>query len=165
MLTGIARWAAGAHWAVVIDNPRLWAVGLLPLEFLPRAWWAAGLVLAAAVLTGIGVRRRVAGRVLGALWAATGAAIVILFWAVRLDQIGGLYLTLLLAAVAITGSFPVGVLVGIGRVSRLPVIRLFCTAYIEIIRGVPLITVLLWFSIFFTLVSGDALTKVQRAII
>jgi His/Glu/Gln/Arg/opine family amino acid ABC transporter permease subunit len=72
---------------------------------------------------------------------------------------------LLLAMVAIAGSFPIGVLMGMGRVSSLPIIRALSTLYIEVIRGIPFITVLLWFSVFVTLVSGDALNKVQRAMI
>jgi general L-amino acid transport system permease protein len=45
------------------------------------------------------------------------------------------------------------------------VIRLFCTGYIEAIRGIPLITVLLWFSIFVSLVSGESMPRVMRAMI
>lgn len=55
---------------------------------------------------------------------------------------GGLLLTLMLAVVGIIASFPVGVLLALGRRSNLPVISIFCTLYIEFVRGVPLITVL-----------------------
>jgi general L-amino acid transport system permease protein len=55
---------------------------------------------------------------------------------------GGLMLTLLLAVVGIAFSFPIGVLLALGRRSDLPVVRYFCIGYIEIIRGVPLITLL-----------------------
>jgi general L-amino acid transport system permease protein len=55
---------------------------------------------------------------------------------------GGLMLTILLAVVGIVASFPLGVLLALGRRSQLPVVRWFCTLYIEIVRGVPLITVL-----------------------
>lgn len=159
------RWAADAHWDVVTRNLRLWMVGLLPLGHVWRAWWAGGLVAAATGLTVAGARARVRPRVLWSLWLGTAAAVAWLFSPVRLDEVGGLYLTLLLAVVAISASFPIGVLVGIGRVSRLPVVRLFSTAYIEGIRGIPLITVLLWFSIFVSLVSGEAMPRVARAMI
>jgi general L-amino acid transport system permease protein len=162
---GTARWAGSAHWAVVTNNPRLWLVGLLPLAQVWRAWWAAGLVSIAIVLTIIGVRARARGPALSGLWIGTAVAVLWLFSPVRLDQIGGLSLTLLLAVASIGASFPIGVLVGVGRTSRLPVIRFFCTAYIEAIRGVPLITVLLWFSIFVSLVSGESLPRVMRAMI
>jgi His/Glu/Gln/Arg/opine family amino acid ABC transporter permease subunit len=55
---------------------------------------------------------------------------------------GGLLLTLLLTLVGILGSFPLGVLLALGRRSHLPVVSATCTLYIEIVRGVPLITVL-----------------------
>jgi general L-amino acid transport system permease protein len=55
---------------------------------------------------------------------------------------GGLMLTILLAVVGIVASFPIGVLLALGRRSTLPVVRLFCTLYIELVRGVPLISVL-----------------------
>jgi len=55
---------------------------------------------------------------------------------------GGLLLTILIAVVAIVVSFPLGVFLALGRISKLPVIRWFSIAYIELIRGIPLITVL-----------------------
>lgn len=165
VLRVVVRWAIHAHWDVVTENPRFWMVGLLPIPQVWRAWWAGGLVAMAVVLTAAGARAGVARRVHVGLWTGTLVAVVWLFTPIRLDQIGGLYLTLLLALVAISLSFPIGVLVGVGRVSTLPAIRLVCTAYIECIRGIPLITMLLWFSVFVSLVSGDALSKVQRAMI
>ncbi len=161
----ILRWALAADWTVVTDNPRFWLIGLMPVELARRAYWAGGLVAVAVLLTAMGVRLRVRPRVLLGLWAGILIAVVWVMSPVRLDQIGGLYLTLLLAVVAISFSFPIGVLVGVGRVSRLPVIRGVSTLYIELIRGIPLITLLLWFFVFVTLVSGDALTRVQRAMI
>ncbi len=55
---------------------------------------------------------------------------------------GGLLLTLLLATVGIVLSFPLGVLLAFGRRSTLPVVRILSTGYIELIRGVPLVTIL-----------------------
>lgn len=54
----------------------------------------------------------------------------------------GLLLTFLLTIVGIVGAFPLGVLLALGRRSDLPAIRTFCIGYIELIRGVPLITIL-----------------------
>ena len=54
----------------------------------------------------------------------------------------GLLLTLVLAIVGIVASFPIGVLLALGRRSQLPVIKVLSTVYIETIRGVPLISVL-----------------------
>ena len=61
---------------------------------------------------------------------------------VRSNLWNGLLLTLLMAAVSIVLSFPIGVLLALGRTSSLPVWRWFCILYIEIVRGVPLIGVL-----------------------
>lgn len=55
---------------------------------------------------------------------------------------GGLLLTLLLTVVGNFGSLPLGILLALGRRSKLPIIRYFCIGYIELIRGVPLVTVL-----------------------
>ncbi len=158
-------WARTAHRAVISDNLRLWLIGLMPVELASRAYWSGGLIVVAVALTVIGLRLRVPPRPLGALWAGILLAAIWVMSPIRLDQIGGLYLTLLLATFSIALSFPIGLLVGLGRVSRLPVVRGFSILYIEAIRGIPLITVLLWFSVFVTLVSGDALTKVERAMI
>jgi general L-amino acid transport system permease protein len=55
---------------------------------------------------------------------------------------GGLMVTLLLAVTGIALSFPLGVLLALGRRSSLPVIKAFSVGYIEVVRGVPLITLL-----------------------
>ncbi len=55
---------------------------------------------------------------------------------------GGMIVTLLLAIGGITISFPIGVFLALGRRSSLPVVSLLCTAFIEVIRGVPLIGLL-----------------------
>lgn len=55
---------------------------------------------------------------------------------------GGLLLTLLLTVVGNFGALPLGILLALGRRSKLPIIRYFSVGYIELIRGVPLITIL-----------------------
>ncbi len=55
---------------------------------------------------------------------------------------GGLFLTMVLSIVGIGVAFPLGVLLAVGRASTFPVIRIFSVAYIELIRAVPLITIL-----------------------
>jgi general L-amino acid transport system permease protein len=55
---------------------------------------------------------------------------------------GGLLLTMVLATVGIILSFPLGVLLALGRRSSLPAVRILSTGYIELIRGVPLVTIL-----------------------
>ncbi len=55
---------------------------------------------------------------------------------------GGLMLNLLLAVAGIVISFPIGIALALGRRGNLPVVKLLCVAFIEIFRGVPLITLL-----------------------
>lgn len=55
---------------------------------------------------------------------------------------GGLMVTLILSFVGIAVSFPLGTLLALGRRSKMPVIKMLCIIFIEVIRGVPLITVL-----------------------
>jgi general L-amino acid transport system permease protein len=55
---------------------------------------------------------------------------------------GGLLLTLLLTVVGNFGALPLGILLALGRRSKLPIIRYFSIGYIELIRGVPLVTIL-----------------------
>lgn len=61
--------------------------------------------------------------------------------AVSTNLWGGFLVTVLLTVVGIIASFPLGVLLALGRRSNLPVVRWFCTIYIELVRGVPLVTV------------------------
>ena len=58
------------------------------------------------------------------------------------QDLGGLTLNLLLAAVGIVCSIPIGIALALGRRSHLPFLKYFCVGFIEIIRGVPLITLL-----------------------
>ncbi|WP_353625862.1 amino acid ABC transporter permease [Bacillus sp. JCM 19041] len=71
---------------------------------------------------------------------------------------GGFLLTLLLASVAILLSFPLSLLLALGRRSKLPVVKYTCIAYIELIRGVPLITILFVAQIMLPLLLGGTTT-------
>ena len=70
---------------------------------------------------------------------------------------GGLLLTILLSVVSIVLSFPFGVALAVGRRSNLPVVRLLSTAFIEIIRAVPLITILFMAALLFPLFLPEGL--------
>ncbi len=61
---------------------------------------------------------------------------------VAVSNWGGLMLNVLLATVGITLSLPIGIALALGRRSRLPVVKLICVVFIEVFRGVPLITLL-----------------------
>ena len=82
-------------------------------------------------------------------------------------KLGGLMLTLIIAAVGIIISFPIGILLALGRQSELSTVRFFSVMYIEFIRAVPLITILFMASnvlpLFFD--SGISMDKLVRALI
>ncbi len=80
---------------------------------------------------------------------------------------GGLLVTLIIAIVGIVVSLPIGVVLALGRRSDMPIIRSICTVYIEVWRGVPLITVLFMASVMLPLfMSGESETdKLVRALI
>ena len=61
---------------------------------------------------------------------------------VATDQIGGILLTLVIGVTGIAFSLPIGILLALGRQSRMPVMRILCVTFIEFIRGVPLIALL-----------------------
>lgn len=79
---------------------------------------------------------------------------------------GGLMVTLLLAVGGIVLSFPIGVLLALGRRSSLPVVKLFSILFIEVIRGVPLVTILFMFSIILALFlpSESRIDRILRAL-
>ncbi len=79
---------------------------------------------------------------------------------------GGLLITLLLAVGGIVLSFPIGVLLALGRRSSLPVVKVFSIFFIEVIRGVPLVTILFMFSIILVLFlpSESRIDRVLRAL-
>ena len=80
---------------------------------------------------------------------------------------GGLMVTLILSFVGIVVSLPLGVLLALGRRSEMPVLKTVCVAFIELIRGVPLITVLFMASVLLPLflTPGTHFDKFLRALI
>jgi general L-amino acid transport system permease protein len=80
---------------------------------------------------------------------------------------GGLMVNVLLAAVGIAASFPLGVLLALGRRSKLPVVKTFCTLFIELVRGVPLVTILFMASIILPLFLPEEIRidRLVRALI
>ncbi len=80
---------------------------------------------------------------------------------------GGLLLSLLLAIFAIVFSFPIGVLLALGRQSKLPAIKGLSILYIELIRGVPLITLLFMGQLMLPLFlpAGITIDRVIRAVV
>jgi len=86
---------------------------------------------------------------------------------VETRQWGGLTLTLIIAAVGIAGALPLGILLALGRRSRMPVVRTLSIIFIEFWRGVPLITVLFMSSVMLPLFmsEGTTIDKLVRALV
>ena len=80
---------------------------------------------------------------------------------------GGLMVTLIISFVGITISLPAGILLALGRRSTMPILKTVCIAFIELIRGVPLITVLFMASVLLPLFlePGNNIDKFLRALI
>ncbi|MBV6624102.1 MAG: amino acid ABC transporter permease [Rivularia sp. (in: Bacteria)] len=76
----------------------------------------------------------------------------------------GLLLTLLMAAISIVLSFPIGILLALGRTSNLPVVKWFSILYIEIIRGLPLIGILFLAQVMLPLFLPIRLDRVLRGV-
>jgi general L-amino acid transport system permease protein len=87
--------------------------------------------------------------------------------AVPTEQWGGLTVTLILAVVGVVGSVPIGIVLALGRRSRLPIVKTFCILFIELWRAVPLITVLFMVSVMLPLFmpQGMSIDKLLRALV
>jgi general L-amino acid transport system permease protein len=80
---------------------------------------------------------------------------------------GGLFLTLVIAGVGIVASLPLGILFALGRRSDMPIVRAVCITFIEVMRGVPLITILFMASVMLPLFlpQGVNFDKLLRALV
>jgi general L-amino acid transport system permease protein len=130
-----------------------------------------GLYIASAI-------RRFWRKELVLIWIVTLSVIGILMWGgifgmpvVPEDYWGGLPITLILATFGLAFAFPLAVLVALGRRStKLPAVKMLCVVYVELIRGVPLISVLFMASVMFPLfmpagLNIDKLLRAQIAVI
>jgi general L-amino acid transport system permease protein len=133
-----ALFALGASWLLWLDAPRRALGAVYFFIVLP--------VLSFILLSG---------------WPAIGLA--------RVDTAlwGGLLVTVVVAAVGIVLSLPLGVLLALGRRSTMPIVKLFSVGFIEFVRGVPLITVLFMASVMLPLFVPPAFSpdKLLRALV
>jgi general L-amino acid transport system permease protein len=145
----------GACWGVVAEKYRLIIFGRYPFE----EQWRPLVATAAMVLLLVVSCIRVFWKPwLAVLWLVVLALFFALMFGgfagmeyVDTDRWGGLPLTVLLATLSIVLAFPLSVAVALGRRSNMPAIKTVCVLYIELIRGVPLISVLFMASFMFPL--------------
>jgi general L-amino acid transport system permease protein len=153
---------AGACWGVIAEKYRLILFGRYPFDEQWRPLAATLLMLAMLVAS---CTRPLWSRWLVLAWAFVFAAFLILMRGgvfglspVETDRWGGLPLTLMLSTIGIAAAFPIAILVALGRRSHLPAVRSICIVYVELIRGVPLISVLFMASFMFPLFLPQGVT-------
>ena len=162
-----------ADWQVVVSNLPLYVVGSYPVDqrWRPLLWMVALVVLIGFTL--LGPRRGPLQRWLPLIWLAMaplGLWLVaggLVLEPVSTRDWGGFTLTLLLTFGSGLLALPIGVLLALGRRSRLPVLRLSSTAYIELMRAVPLIAVLFFGQLLIPLFlpPGLEINRVLRAVL
>ena len=170
----LCRAATGACWGFIVEKHRLIAFGTYPYE---EHWRPALSSILLVALWMLSAWRRFWKPRLIAIWSAGLIVIGVLMWGgvfglpyVENERWGGLILTLLLTTFGLAFAFPLSIMLALGRRSELPLIRALCIAYIELIRGVPLISVLFMASVMLPLflpagVSIDKLLRAQIALI
>ena len=153
---------AGACWGVVAEKYRLILFGRYPFEEQWRPLVATLLMMALLVAS---CTRAFWKPWLAVLWVVVLVTFFTIMFGgvlglstVETDRWGGLPLTILLASLSMSMAFPIALLVALGRSSNLPAIRSACTVYVELIRGVPLISVLFMASFMFPLFMPQGFT-------
>ncbi|MBD2691850.1 amino acid ABC transporter permease [Anabaena catenula] len=154
---GILTWAiTQAQWQVIQVNLHLFLVGRFPKTLYWRVWIILAIVTTLSVITwsvftGFLISQKLSKLITPWISLVWLLSFPIILWllgggfgleSVSTNLWNGLLLTLLMATISIVLSFPIGVLLALGRTSNLPVVRWFSILYIEIIRGVPLIGLL-----------------------
>jgi general L-amino acid transport system permease protein len=183
VVTGIIAFLAGLTWGSIQRLERLWNPPLLiilgaavvgaiisPIDLTSRLY-LLGIIIATAASYIIG--RQINPKIMNwmpAVWALSFPAILWLIKGglglreVETNDWGGLVLTVFLAIISIVLSFPLGVLLALGRQSTLPVVKLLSTLYIEIIRGLPLIGILFLGQVMLQLFLPPEYPKLDRVV-
>jgi general L-amino acid transport system permease protein len=164
----------GACWAVVTERFRFILFGAYPFHQQWRPAIVCGLFV---LLYLVSAKRAWWRRELLAAWIAVPALSVAILhggWIglteVPTDSWGGQPLTFVLATVGFSAGFPLAVGLALGRRSELPAIRMLSAGYIELVRGVPMITFLFMAAVMFPLfipqrISIDKLLRAQIALV
>lgn len=162
---------AGACWALIRVRFGQYMYGFYPSDQYWRPNLAGILMLAALVPV---LFEKVPFRNLLLLFSAFYpiVAFVLLYGGLGMQEIetdkwGGLMLTIVIGITGIVASLPIGILLALGRRSEMPIVRMLCVAFIELIRGVPLITVLFMASVILPLFlpEGVNFNKLLRVLI
>ena len=167
--SGRACHGDGACWAFIAEKARFILFGRYPYEEHWRPLFAVVIFIALILAS---CDRRLWGGRLAILWLAGLITVGVLMWGgvlgmtyVETSLWNGLPLTLILATLGTVFAFPLAILLALGRRSRLPAVRAICVGYIELIRGVPAITLLFMASVMLPLLlpTGMTIDKLLRA--
>ena len=150
----------GACWGFVAEKWRLILFGRFPYDEQWRAAAATGGVILLLVISAFPqLWNRTGCKILTAGWILVLGAFFVLMLGgcfglskIDPDYWGGLPLTVILTLFGMTASTPLGILLALGRRSKMSAVRMLCIGYIELVRGVPLITVLFVASFIFPLI-------------
>jgi len=140
----------GACWTFIFVKFRVLMLGLYPEQFLWRPILAFAIFVLVCALT---IFRMIQTRFLITFWFFLPLPLFFLInGGMGLETVdqslwGGLMLSAGLAAIGIIMSIPIGILLALGRRSKLVVVKSLCIGMIESIRGVPLITILFMASV------------------
>jgi general L-amino acid transport system permease protein len=163
-----ASQGAGACWAFIGEWYRFILFGRYPYA---EQWRPVFVIIIFVLMLLASCDRRLWGRRLAVIWLVGLAVNAGLMFGgvpglpyVETELWNGLPLTLILAIVGLAAAFPLSILLALGRRSDMPAIRALCVAYIELIRGVPLITVLFMASVMLPLFlpPGTSINKLLR---
>ncbi len=167
----VCRNSDGACWSIVTQNIRFLLFGFFPYS---AQWRPLLAMMILFTLLGYSRNRRHWHKNLLYAWATGMVLMAVLMrggilglQAVESTRWGGLPLTLLLSIFGLTLAYPLGVLLALGRQSKLPTIKWISVIYIELIRGVPLISLLFMGSIIFPLFlpEGISINSIVRALV
>ena len=161
----------GACWAFIRGSFRLFLYGWYP----EPERWRVNLSFVLLLLAVVGVlRENMPGKKYW-LWYAVAFPFIAAWLLVggfglspvSTNKLGGILLTVVIGVTGITFSLPIGILLALGRRSRLPALRTVCIIFIEFIRGVPLITLLFVASTMLTyfLPPGSTFDLLMRVLI
>ncbi|MGD9045951.1 MAG: amino acid ABC transporter permease [Desulfobacterales bacterium] len=142
----VCRDADGACWSIIATNFRFILFGFFPHD---QHWRPLIAILILCGLLFYSRDRNHWTKFLGYAWIIGLVVMGILMRggllglsSVETTQWGGLPLTLLLSVFGLTIAYPLGVILALGRQSKMPIVKWLCVVYIELIRGVPLISLL-----------------------
>ena len=150
LLVAFMSGASVGMWSRRLNRPLLLACGLLLLlalasaPLLQRSSWLFLVGAAALLPTGLwlGTLVRPYRRQLSLLWLLLPVPAAMALLAVPMNLWGGLLLTLIITVVSLAIAFPLGIVLALGRMSGMPIIRWLSTGFVELMRGVPLVSIL-----------------------